>query len=122
MGENEYDEQVKEGFTKLQKQMFESKQLISMEEETKALKERQMEIAKTILKRVNDIDAAKTMYRQIGRAYVVSTKEDEIKRMEKIVSECAADIKKSEEKKKYVVRSLEDAQNNLREMIATRKS
>uniref|UniRef100_A0A914YT23 Prefoldin subunit n=1 Tax=Panagrolaimus superbus TaxID=310955 RepID=A0A914YT23_9BILA len=121
MGENEYDDQVKEGFTKLQKQMFEAKQVISMEEEAKALKERQMEIASTVLKRLKAIDEAKTMYRQIGRAYVVSTKEDEIKRMEKTISECAADVKKSEEKKKYVMRSLEDAQKNLREMVAARK-
>uniref|UniRef100_A0A914PBH0 Prefoldin subunit 1 n=1 Tax=Panagrolaimus davidi TaxID=227884 RepID=A0A914PBH0_9BILA len=121
MGENEYDEQVKESFTKFQKQMFESKQIIAMEEETKALKERQMDTASKILSRVKTVDDSKTMYRQIGKAYVVSTKEEELKRMEKIIRECEADIKKSEEKKKYVIRSLEDAQNNLREMVAAHK-
>jgi len=84
----------------LQKQVFESKQVIGMEEDLQMIKDKQKQMASKVLAKMNNVDDSRPVYRQIGRAYVISTKADEVKRMETIMSECDAEIKKSEERKK----------------------
>uniref|UniRef100_A0AC34Q632 Prefoldin subunit n=1 Tax=Panagrolaimus sp. JU765 TaxID=591449 RepID=A0AC34Q632_9BILA len=118
---DDYDEQVKEGFTKLQRQVFESKQKIAFDEEIRQLKEKHCNSRRVILKKVNEHPEGNSVFRQIGRSFILSTKEDEIKRQESIIADYEADIKKIYERKEFIMKKLEEAQANMREMLAQRK-
>ena len=76
---------------------------------------------KIILQKLGGHPDDRPVYRQIGRVHVLSKKDDEIKRQEKIIDIFEDDIKKISERKDVILKKLEEAQTNLREMLAQRK-
>ena len=72
-----------------------------------------------MLEKVRTIEGP--VYRQIGRAYVISNIEDETKRLNGVIEEYESEIKTADDRIKYIQKSIVDAQNNVREKLASRK-
>ena len=72
-----------------------------------------------MLERIQTIQGP--VFRQIGRAFVISSMEAETQRINGLIEEYETEIKTADERIKYIQKSILDAQNNVREMIASRK-
>lgn len=74
-----------------------------------------------ILNKVKEHPESAAIYRSIGRAHFCTTKDDETKRQQKYIEDFEEDLKKIAERKEIIYKKLEEAQMNLREMLAQRK-
>uniref|UniRef100_A0A0K0DJL2 Prefoldin subunit 1 n=1 Tax=Angiostrongylus cantonensis TaxID=6313 RepID=A0A0K0DJL2_ANGCA len=107
------DEELKKAFQDLQFKTNENRALIT-----------QGEVAKKVNAQVHisEVPDGHEVYRSVGRMFLLSTKEAEIERHNQEALEFKRKIDGLNKQKEYLQRGLEEAEQNLREMIQARRT
>ncbi|KAK6747004.1 hypothetical protein RB195_000321 [Necator americanus] len=116
------DEELKKAFQDLQFKTNETKSLIAQGEVTKKVNTQKQRMSELSAASIAEVPNDLSVYRSVGRMFLLTTKEAEIERHNKEALEFKEKVEAFTKQKEYLQRGLEEAERNLREMVQARRA
>ena len=81
------------------------------------MREHERQRARLTVKEMETVDDGVRLFKPLGRAFVVESKESLVKGLEDVSESCAKEIEKAASQREYLAKKLADVETNLRELM-----
>ena len=116
-GQDGVDENDRQQFVKMQREMLvETNKLRKLESQQRD-SEREKKRSQLTLQELASLPEDVNTYRTIGRTFVLTSKQDMTKELEQSVTDNEEFLKTSKDKKVYLEKQVKEAEDNIRELL-----
>ena len=115
------DLELKRAFGELQQKMVETQQRMKVSDLQIENLKRTITHSQLTAQEIDSLPDQTPVYESVGRMFLLSTKEDIDKMLDRKQDTCKEKIKNLEGNKKYLEKSIKESENSLRELIVAKK-
>jgi len=115
------DLELKRAFGELQQKMVETQQKMKLSDLQIENLKRTITHSQLTAQEIGSLPDQTPVYESVGRMFLLSTKEDIDKMLDRKQDTCKEKIKNLEGNKKYLEKSIKESENSLRELIVAKK-
>ena len=113
--------ELKRAFGELQHKMVETQQRMKVSDLQIENLKRTITHSQLTAQEIDSLPDQTPVYESVGRMFLLSTKEDIDKMLDRKQDTCKEKIKNLEGNKKYLEKSIKESENSLRELIVAKK-
>ena len=115
------DLELKRAFGELQQKMVETQQKMKLSDLQIENLKRTITHSQLTAQEIGSLPDQTPVYESVGRMFLLSTKDDIDKMLDRKQDTCKEKIKNLEGNKKYLEKSIKESENSLRELIVAKK-